>query len=109
MKRRLPQPTTDSIDMTSLLSALADPVRRHLIRVLAQHTEPFECGVVAQDLELTKATLSHHWKVLREAGLTTTSVQGRTRLISIRKADIEQRFPGLLDAILHAKEDSFQK
>ena len=51
--------------------------------------------------EVPKSTGSHHFKVLREAGLIRMVPQGRRVLVSLRRADLEERFPGLLDAILH--------
>lgn len=54
------------------------------------------------DVPLSKSTLSHHLKVLREAGVTTTRVEGTRRLMSLRRDDLELRFPGLLDAVLSA-------
>ena len=55
------------------------------------------------DLGLSKATRSHHFKVLREAGLTHTRVEGTHRHISLRRDDVEA-LPGLLDAVLAAAE-----
>ncbi|MGW8649647.1 hypothetical protein ACWGMO_09610 [Nocardia salmonicida] len=49
---------------------------------------------------MTAATLSHHWKVLRDSGVTTTFASGRHRLVEVRRADLEARFPGLLGAVL---------
>jgi len=52
---------------------------------------------------MPKATLSHHLKVLRESGLTHTRCEGRSRLISLRREDLEDRFPGLLDAVVDGR------
>lgn len=105
MTRMLPQPTVDSIDLTTVLSALADPVRLDIMRMLYSHTEPVDCATIAENVEVTAQTVSHHWRVLREAGLTSTRVEGRKRIIKIRHEDLQSRFPGLLDAVLtdHAK------
>ncbi|MGY2030600.1 hypothetical protein ACW9HR_26090 [Nocardia gipuzkoensis] len=51
-------------------------------------------------MEITAATASHHWKVLRDAGVTTTFASGRNRLVQLRRADLNERFPGLLDAVI---------
>ena len=56
---------------------------------------------------LSSATLSHHWKVLREAGLTRTTVSGRFRSIQVRNEDINWKFPGLLDVILRTEDSNF--
>jgi DNA-binding transcriptional ArsR family regulator len=51
---------------------------------------------------VAKSTLSHHFKVLREAGITYTRANGTHRLMSLRKDDLEDRFPGLLTSVLNA-------
>ncbi|WP_158887589.1 ArsR/SmtB family transcription factor [Amycolatopsis anabasis] len=100
MTRHLPQPSRDDIDIVTVLHALADPVRLELIRTLSTEIEPRTCAVDAYDVEISAPTLSHHWRVLREAGLTSTMVEGRTRWVELRTDDLEARFPGLLAAVL---------
>jgi len=102
MRRTLPEPTIDSFDLTVILSALADPGRRALMVALYHAPEPIDCSVLVQeaDLGLSGATVSHHYRILREAGLTRTITQGRARIIRVRRDDMEARFPGLLQAIL---------
>lgn len=100
--RTLPQPSTETIDLVTVLHALADPVRLRLVRALAEQDGPVACSQAANVVEVTAATQSHHWRVLREAGVTTTVAEGRERLIQIRRDDLEGRFPGLLGAVLEA-------
>ena len=100
MDRTLPQPDTEDIDLVTVLRALADPVRLEILRELAAQTEPHTCSADAYDVDVTQATMSHHWRVLREAGVTSTIVDGRRRWIELRREDMEKRFPGLLDAVL---------
>lgn len=100
VSRRLPQPTVESIELTSVLSALADPVRLALLRAIYRNGEPTDCSQVGAIVDVGAPTVSHHWRVLREAGLTTTEVVGRSRIIEVRRADLEARFPGLLAAVL---------
>lgn len=100
MPRTLPQPTVDSIALTAVLAALADPVRLTLLRGVYLSDEPIDCSTVAEAVEVGAPTVSHHWRVLREAGLTTTVVSGRRRIIRVRHEDVEARFPGLLEAVL---------
>ena len=104
MARILPEPTRESLNLTQVLGALADPARQHLLRQAYQERQPLACSDAAERLDLSPATLSHHWKVLREAGLTRTTVLGRTRSIEVRTKDLEHKFPGLLDSILAANE-----
>jgi DNA-binding transcriptional ArsR family regulator len=98
----LPEPSVDSFDLTVILSALADPGRRTLMRALYRSTDPIDCAVLVErvGLGLSNPTISHHYRVLREAGLTRTLVEGRKRVVRVRREEMESRFPGLLDAIL---------
>ncbi|MFC5823539.1 ArsR/SmtB family transcription factor [Nonomuraea insulae] len=102
--RELSQPARDDIDLSNVLFALADPVRRLLIARLA---EGGECGTTqCAGEDMAASTASHHFKVLREAGVTSTRRDGTRRLVSLRRADLDSRFPGLLDVILDADDAS---
>ena len=92
-------PTCDEIELSGILHALSDPARLTIVRSLAAGDE-CTCGMF--DLGLSKATLSHHFKVLREAGLVHTRPDGRKRMLSLRDEDVAGRFPGLLEAVLAA-------
>ena len=97
----LPQPARADIRIELVLQALGDPVRLTLVRALA--TGPavgIACGAVP--LPVTKSTRTHHLRILREAGLTLTRTDGTKRLVSLRRDDLDARFPGLLDAVLAA-------
>lgn len=100
MSRTLPQPSRDDIDLVTVLRALGDPVRLEMLRSMAAEAGPKSCTADRYDVEVTAATLSHHFRVLREAGVTTTFVEGRNRWVEIRRADLDKRFPGLLDSVL---------
>jgi DNA-binding transcriptional ArsR family regulator len=93
----LHQPTVEQLDLTTILQALGDPVRLTIVRELAAAGEQI-CG--AMDLGISKSTRSHHFKTLREAGLTDTRIEGTHRHVSLRREDLAARFPGLLDAVL---------
>jgi len=80
-----------------VLHALSDPARLEIVRHLAAGSE-WSCGKF--DLGLSKPTLSHHFRVLREAGVVRTRPEGRKRLLSLRRDDLDARFPGLMDAVL---------
>jgi DNA-binding transcriptional ArsR family regulator len=90
-------PSPDSLELPSVLHALSDPARLTIVRELGVVGE---CCCGEFHLAVSKATLSHHLRVLREAGLTTTRCDGRRRLISLRAVDLDERFPGLLEAVL---------
>jgi DNA-binding transcriptional ArsR family regulator len=94
------QPATADLDLTTVLQALGDPVRLKIVRELATLGEQV-CG--AMELGVSKSTRSHHFKTLREAGVTETRVEGTHRHVSLRREDLEARFPGLLDAVLQTQ------
>lgn len=95
----LAHPEPQSIEISSVLYALSDPVRLEIVRQLANEGER-PCGGV--DLPVAKSTASHHFKVLREAGVIFVRQEGTQRCISLRREDLDERFPGLLGAILSA-------
>ena len=81
-----------------MLFALSDPARLDIVRQLAAPGEQPTCQSVA--LDMPKSTRSHHLKVLRECGVVRSVPRGRERLLSLRREDLESRFPGLLAAVL---------
>ncbi|CAM5442053.1 ArsR/SmtB family transcription factor [Streptomyces abikoensis] len=100
----LPQPATEDIQLVKVLHALGDPVRLQLLSIYLEGGE-VSCSLDGLGLDhLHKSTVSHHMKVLREAGVTATRVAGRNRFVRLRRADLDKRFPGLLDALLSGLE-----
>ena len=95
----LEMPAAGELELSDVLAALSDPVRLQIVRELAAGGEQ-ACG--AMPLGVSASTRSHHFKILREAGLTTTRVHGTQRLVSLRRRDLDERFPGLLAAVLAA-------
>lgn len=102
----LPQPDADDIELVKVLQALGDPVRLWLLKKYATG-EQFSCAPDALGVgHLHKSTVSHHMRIMREAGLTSTRAVGRNRFVRLRRDDLDARFPGLLDALLKALPDS---
>jgi DNA-binding transcriptional ArsR family regulator len=97
-------PGRDQLELGAVLHALSDPVRLQIVAELAQGEVEHTCGSFA--LPVTKSTCTHHFKVLREAGVIKQRQQGTTRLNTLRRADLEARFPGLLDTVLRAARTS---
>lgn len=95
------EPHLDELTLTTVMAALSDPVRVTIVRDLAVRGEA-ACGTF--ELGVSKATRSHHLKVLREAGVTHTRLDGTHRFVSLRRDDLDARFPGLLGAVLAAAE-----
>jgi DNA-binding transcriptional ArsR family regulator len=98
-------PDRDQIRIDSVLSALGSPVRLAVVRVLDAGGER-NCGSVLGILGITaKSTMTHHWRVLRESGVIWQHPSGRENLLSLRREDLDARYPGLLDAVLAGAAD----
>ena len=95
-------PCRAELELSAVLHALSDPVRLQIVAELARGEGECTCG--SFELPVTKSTCTHHFKVLREAGLIKQRQQGTTRLNTLRRGDLESRFPGLLETILTAAE-----
>jgi DNA-binding transcriptional ArsR family regulator len=97
----LHHPDLAEIDLPSLLHALSDPMRLEIVRSLACCGEgALACKDVP--LPVSKATASHHYKVLRLAGVIEQHDVGTRRISRLRTDDLEHRFPGLLESVLRA-------
>jgi DNA-binding transcriptional ArsR family regulator len=97
---RFTHPRLDDVPLDLALHALADPNRLGIVARLAA-TAQLSCTDAAPCDSIPKSTLSNHLKVLRAAGLIETTQAGREMINTLRRAEFDRRFPGLLDAILH--------
>ena len=95
--RTLSHPQAEELRLPHVLHALSDPVRLEIVLALDQSDE-LACGSLGPPV--SKSTLSHHLKVLRDAGVTRTRIEGTQRLVSLREDELERCFPGLLDSVL---------
>src|SRR5919198_2123530 len=93
-------PSRDDLELGTVLHALSDPQRLRIVQALAEDGEPRRCGTF--DLDVTKSTMTHHFRILREAGIIEQRCEGTAKLNSLRREDLEARFPGLLDAVLQS-------
>lgn len=98
MTRKIHHPSADGIDLATVLRTLGDPARLEIVRLLAERAE-LNCSEVQAQLELPLSTCSYHLRLLREAGVTRTRASGTLRCVSLRREDLESRFPGLLGAL----------
>jgi DNA-binding transcriptional ArsR family regulator len=96
----IPHPAREEIELAAVLHALSDPVRLQIVASLAGCEGSPTCG--SFNVPVTKSTCTHHFKVLREAGVLHQRQVGTSRLNSLRTADLEARFPGLLNTVLQA-------
>lgn len=92
-------PSADALDLALVLRTVGDPLRLGMVRALADGEELL-CGALGERLGLPKSTSSYHLRLLREAGLTRTRQDGTLRFISLRRADLDARFPGLVDVLM---------
>jgi DNA-binding transcriptional ArsR family regulator len=93
-------PATEDLEIATVLHALSDPQRLHIVRELASAEEAQPCGRF--NVNVSKSTCTHHFRVLREAGVIEQHQLGTAKMNTLRRADLDDRFPGLLDAVLAA-------
>jgi DNA-binding transcriptional ArsR family regulator len=89
-------PDRDEMELGAVLSALADPLRRRVVADLIRCPHGRERTCVSFNLPVSKASLTHHFRVLREAGLIRQENRGNSRAATLRREDLDLRFPGLL-------------
>jgi DNA-binding transcriptional ArsR family regulator len=97
-------PSREQITLTNVLHALSDPVRLSFVQCLAQLGCEQPCGVIPATV--AKSTMSHHLRVLREAGIVQVRTEGTQSLTSLRWDDLEARFPGVLQSVLKAARET---
>ena len=100
--RELHHPPRECLSMPQVLHALSDPIRLCIVRQLACEGE-LACGTFCETAP--KSTMSHHFKVLRQAGVIHQRSEGTSCFNSLRRDDLDARFPGLLTAVMQAQED----
>jgi DNA-binding transcriptional ArsR family regulator len=98
-----PHPDIRAISLQQVLEALVDPVRRRIVSELYAARQDLACGTI--DLPVSKSTATHHFHVLREAGLLRQYYVGTSRMNALRREEIDEAFPGLLRALV-AQRDS---
>ena len=91
------EPKAADLQLTAVLYALSDEVRLRIVRSLDQ-TDEIACGYF--DIDMPKSSLSHHFRVLRTAGVVTARKEGTALMNRLRRADLDTKFPGLLDSVL---------
>ena len=94
-------PDLAQIDVLTVLQALSDPVRLEIVRQLAGCPESaagLACGHI--ELPVTKSTATHHFKTLLTAGITHEREEGTRKFVSLRRSELEDRFPGLIGLVV---------
>jgi DNA-binding transcriptional ArsR family regulator len=98
--RTLHHPPAEALELTGVLHALSDPMRLEIVRALA---DGGECRCGAFDLPVTKSTRTHHFRVLRDSGVIEQRAEGTALVNRLRRDELDERFPGLLDSVLSAR------
>ncbi|MFE3168450.1 ArsR/SmtB family transcription factor [Streptomyces sp. NPDC059224] len=98
--RTVEHPELSEVSLQQVLEALVDPVRRMVVTQLAGAGEDLSCGTFQAPVSLS--TLTHHFNVLREAGVIRQYYVGTAKMNTLRAEEMERRFPGLLTAVLAA-------
>lgn len=107
-------PDVDDVELVTVLSALAEPTRLRIVHMLAAlegSADEASDGALENerawkdlDLPIAQSTLSHHLRILREAGLLRNRAEGTRCFVSLRTDEVEVRFPGLLQTVLTCTE-----
>lgn len=97
--KKFTHPKLETVSLTTVMQALSDPCRQRIVRVLgAAEGRGLACNEF--DLGVSKATASHHFETLRNAGIIESRSEGVKCLSCLREEELNRRFPGLLDLIV---------
>ena len=88
----------EEVQLTDIMYALSDPARVEIVRMIASKGKPMTCGEL--DGDRPKSSMSHHFKILRDSGIVETLIDGKEHWNSLRTAEIEKKFPGILKSVL---------
>jgi DNA-binding transcriptional ArsR family regulator len=104
---RFTHPNLRDVPLASVLHALSDPARLEIVRSLDEdlrkNGDGMPCNCAAPE-GLPRATISNHFTILRSAGLIEGRKAGTSVIHRLRRAEVDERFPGLLNAVLHADQ-----
>ncbi len=97
--KQIGHPPVETMSLPEVLSALSDPIRLRIVTMAARADDK---GMACCEfgIDLPKGTLSHHFKVLRTAGVIHVRPAGTRHLTTLRRVELEARFPGLIDAVV---------
>jgi DNA-binding transcriptional ArsR family regulator len=96
--REISHPATEDLDLAAVLRAVGDPIHLAIVRMLFGGNE-LTCTQMSETLDMPISTLSYHLRLLRESGVVRSRPSGTERRASLRRQDLEDRFPGLLDVL----------
>jgi len=99
-REKIAHPAASALDLATIMRTVGDPLRLDIVRLLADD-RPRPCSEVSAAMGLPVSTCSYHLRLLREVGVTRTRAEGTQRFISLRRDDLEDRFPGLIEVLTH--------
>jgi len=100
----LPHPDTERISLSNVLATLGDETRLAIIGELSRcGGNGMTCGQFT-DLA-SKTSITYHVSKLREAGVVNVTPEGTRRRVTLRRDDLDHRFPGFLDSIIASTAD----
>jgi DNA-binding transcriptional ArsR family regulator len=97
-REKIPHPAIESLDLATIMRTVGDPSRLEIVRLLGDGQTRI-CNDIAAEVGLPVSTCSYHLRLLREAGITRARSAGTQRLITLRREDLDTRFPGLVDVL----------
>lgn len=89
----------DDEKRVQIFAALADETRIQMIRILKNHGSELSCGEIGEFISISKSTVSYHFRILREAGLTSTRKESLNRFVSLKYETFQKYLPGFLEAL----------
>ena len=101
--RQMKHPEMAAVELVEVMYALSDPTRLESVGTLAREGRAMTCGEL--DCDRPKSSMSHHFKILRGAGVVRTEIRGTEHINSLRTAELEKRFPGVMKAVLKGIRD----
>jgi DNA-binding transcriptional ArsR family regulator len=101
VKHQTTTSTDTRADGLQVLQALSDPVRLEIVRQLAG-CNGGELGCSAVVVPVSKSTASHHFKALLNAGVIAERGEGTRKFFQLRRVELDEQFPGLIDSVLRA-------
>lgn len=99
-RKMMTGPELEDVTIGQVLYALSDVNRLKIVQMIDAAGGELRCGSFSDEIGLTKPTLSHHFGILRESGVIATRIDGTHKLNTIRRKELNRRFPGLLESIL---------
>ncbi|MFE3227324.1 ArsR/SmtB family transcription factor [Nocardia sp. NPDC059228] len=93
------EPEPEDMDLGAVLAALADRHRMEVVLALLADADGAERHCSSFGLPVSKATRTHHFRALRQAGLIRQINRGNSNMAQLRRADLTRRFPGLVELL----------